>query len=219
MNAGAVPPLVTGPGAEEVVVLLDEEGAAVGTAPKATVHTARTPLHLAFSAYVFGSDGHLLLTRRALDKATFPGIWTNSVCGHPAPGEDLADAVRRRARLELGVSVVGVRLVLPGFRYRAEMDGVVENELCPVYVAWLAPGERLRLDASEVHEATWLPWGEVCEEVRFGLRAVSPWCARQLRLLEGLGPEPRRWPAGDDSLLPPAAQLSARGGGLSPGRG
>ena len=219
MNAGAVPPVVTGPGTEEVVVLLDEEGAAVGTAPKATVHTARTPLHLAFSAYVFGSDGHLLLTRRALDKPTFPGIWTNSVCGHPAPGEDLADAVRRRARLELGVSVVGVRLVLPGFRYRAEMDGVVENELCPVYVAWLAPGERLRLDASEVHEATWLPWGEVCEEVRFGLRAVSPWCARQLRLLEGLGPEPRRWPAGDDSLLPPAAQLSARGGGLSPGRG
>ncbi|WP_235529204.1 MULTISPECIES: isopentenyl-diphosphate Delta-isomerase [unclassified Phycicoccus] len=191
---------------EELVVLLDDEGRAVGTAPKATVHTADTPLHLAFSAYVFGSDGHLLLTRRALDKPTFPGIWTNSVCGHPAPGEDLAEAVRRRALQELGAIVTGVRLVLPGFGYRAEMDGVVEHELCPVYAAWLAPGERLRLDASEVHEATWVGWHEVCEEVRFGLRAVSPWCARQLRLLEALGPDPRRWSEGDAALLPPAAR-------------
>lgn len=191
---------------EELVVLLDDAGNAIGTAPKVSVHSADTPLHLAFSAYVFGSDGHLLLTRRALDKPTFPGIWTNSVCGHPAPGEDLADAVRRRARSELGVTVTGVRLVLPGFGYRAEMDGVVEHELCPVYVAWLAPGERLRLDPEEVHEATWVRWSELCEEVRFGLRAVSPWCARQLRLLEGLGGEPRLWPEGDAARLPPAAR-------------
>lgn len=206
MNRDLVPGERTAAGEEEVVVLLDEDGTAIGTAPKATVHTADTPLHLAFSAYVFGSDGHLLLTRRALGKATFPGIWTNSVCGHPRPGEGLADAVRRRALLELGAAVTSVRLVLPGFSYRAEMHGVVENELCPVYVAWLAPGERLRLDASEVHEATWVGWNEVCEEVRFGLRTVSPWCARQLRLLEALGPDPRRWPEGDDALLPAAAR-------------
>ena len=190
----------------ELVVLLDDAGRAIGTAPKATVHTADTPLHLAFSAYVFGSEGHLLLTRRALDKPTFPGVWTNSVCGHPAPGEDLADAVRRRALLELGVAVTGVRLVLPGFGYRAEMGGVVEHERCPVYAAWLAPGERLRLDASEVHEASWVRWSEVCEQVRFGLRSVSPWSATQLRLLESLGPDPRRWPEGDPALLPPAAR-------------
>ena len=206
MSLDPTPATTTTKDGAEVVVLLDEDGSAVGTAPKATVHTDRTPLHLAFSAYVFGSDGHLLLTRRALDKATFPGIWTNSVCGHPAPGEDLADAVHRRARLELGVEVTGVRLLLPDFRYRAEMHGVVENELCPVYAAWLAPGERLRLDPSEVHEATWVGWNEVCEEVRFGLRAVSPWCARQLRLLEARGPDPRRWSEGDAALLPPAAR-------------
>lgn len=203
MPQGATPPTAMAP---ELVVLLDDAGNAIGTAPKATVHTADTPLHLAFSAYVFGSDGHLLLTRRALDKATFPGIWTNSACGHPAPGEDLTDAVRRRTLLELGVTLGEVRLVLPGFGYRAEMGGVVEHELCPVYAAWLAPGERLRLDASEVHEATWVAWNEVCEEVRFGLRVVSPWCTRQLRLLEGLGPEPRRWLEGDPALLPPAAR-------------
>src|SRR5205085_6984553 len=91
--------------AEELIVLVDDDGTAIGTLPKAQVHHGETPLHRAFSAYLFDDSGRLLITRRAVDKATFPGMWTNTVCGHPGPGEDDAAAIARRARFELGIGV------------------------------------------------------------------------------------------------------------------
>ena len=123
----------------EQVVLLDEDGHDIGAAPKAEVHHADTPLHLAFSCYVFDEAGRFLVTQRARHKPTFGGVWTNSACGHPAPGEPIEDAVRRRVEQEIGVTLDDLWLVLPRFRYRAVMDnGVTENEMCPVFVATTA---------------------------------------------------------------------------------
>lgn len=190
----------------ESVVLLDEAGRAVGVAPKAQVHHARTPLHLAFSAYLFSFDGKLLTTRRSPAKATFPGVWTNSVCGHPAPGEGLSPAVRRRAATELGIRVPRLRLILPGFAYRAEMGGVVENERCPVYAGWLAEGVAVAPDPGEVAEVRWQDWSVFAREVLAGARPVSPWCLEQVRGLAPLGDEPACWPEGDPALLPAAAR-------------
>lgn len=186
----------------ELVVLLDEEGRAVGTTAKSGVHHVETPLHLAFSCYLFDDRGRLLLTRRALDKPTWPGAWTNSVCGHPGPGEAMADAVRRRVRDEVGVEAVGVTLLLPGFRYRAVMpNGIVENEMCPVYVA--TTSDPAVPDPAEVAEVDWVDWDEFRSGVLEGTRPISPWCREQV---EQLPADPLRAPAQSATGLPPAAR-------------
>ena len=186
----------------ELVVLLSEDGTAVGTAPKASVHHAATPLHLAFSCYVLDDSGRLLVTQRALSKRTFPGVWTNSCCGHPAPGEPLADAVVRRVGQELGLGLSDVRLVLPDFRYVAEMpDGTRENEMCPVFTA-RAVGE-VRADVTEVEAFVWEPWAEFRGAVVSGERAVSAWCREQVTALPGDLAGAQARPA---SELPPAAR-------------
>lgn len=184
----------------ELVVLLDEAGRAVGTADKAVVHHDDTPLHLAFSTYLFDEDGRVLVTRRALTKKTFAGVWTNSCCGHPGPGEDLADAARRRVRQELGVTVSDLRLVLPTFRYRAEQDGIVENEMCPVYTALVR--DPVDPDPSEVDSVAWVPWSEFRAGVLDGTRVVSVWCREQVAQLPE---DPLGAPEGSVADLPPAA--------------
>ena len=188
---------------EELVVLLDERGEAIGTTPKRGVHHADTPLHLAFSCYLFDGTGRLLMTRRALHKPTWPGAWTNSVCGHPAPGEPVVDAVRRRVLDEVGLRAEAVRLMLPGFRYRAVMpNGVVENEMCPVYVA-VSSGD-LAPNPDEVDDATWVDWTEFRAGVLDGSREISPWCRQQVELLPE---DPLGGVEQPLSALPPAARV------------
>jgi len=190
----------------ENVVLVDETGFARGTAAKAAVHHTRTPLHLAFSAYLFNRAGQFLLTRRAESKSTWPGAWTNTCCGHPLPGEPLADSVRRRLRQELGIGASELVLVLPRFRYHARMaNGVVENEVCPVYAAY--SDATPTPDPAEVAEIRWVDWDQFCEAARSGRQPISPWCAMQLPELMALGPDPLAWASADAADLPPAAAV------------
>ena len=166
----------------EEVVLLAEDGTPIGTADKASVHTASTPLHLAFSCHLFDGEGRLLVTRRALGKATWPGVWTNSFCGHPAPGERSEDAVRRRAADELGAEIDNLALVLPDFCYRAvDAAGIVEHELCPVFTATIV-GE-LSPSADEVAEWTWVDPRPLLAAVEATPWAFSPWLTLQLPAL------------------------------------
>ncbi len=166
------------PAATEYVVLLSEDGRPIGTADKATVHTTDTPLHLAFSCHVIDEDGRVLLTRRALDKRAWPGVWTNSFCGHPGPGEDPTEAIVRRAEQELGTRVDGIEQAVPDFRYRAVDDsGIVENEICPVFTA------RIRADlaprADEVCAYHWARPEDVRKAVDATPFAFSPWLVAQ----------------------------------------
>ncbi|GAB3442397.1 isopentenyl-diphosphate Delta-isomerase [Actinophytocola sediminis] len=188
----------------EQVVLLDEQGRGIGTEDKATVHHRDTPLHLAFSCYLFNRSGELLVTRRARSKMTWPGVVTNSCCGHPAPGEPFTGAITRRLRDELGLPALTVDLLLPRFRYRAVMaNGLVENELCPVFRA--VSDARPRLAPAEVDEYGWVSWPLFVSLVTGGELAVSPWCREQVEQLVALGDDPLGWPVADDAELPPAA--------------
>jgi isopentenyl-diphosphate delta-isomerase len=189
----------------EQVVLLDEQGRGIGVTDKATVHHHDTPLHLAFSCYVFNARGELLVTRRARAKTTWPGVVTNSCCGHPAPAESFTDAVVRRLTDELGLPVSNVDLLLPAFRYRAVMaNGVVENEMCPVFRA-VTDAEPVA-SPSEVDEHGWISWPLFVGLVSGGELTVSPWCREQVAQLVALGLDPLTWPVADESGLPAAAR-------------
>ncbi|MEI4280425.1 isopentenyl-diphosphate Delta-isomerase [Klenkia terrae] len=171
--------------AEELIVLLDDDGREIGTMPKRLVHHGETPLHRAFSAYLFDAEGRLLVTRRAATKQTFPDMWTNTVCGHPGPGEADADAIARRASDELGLQVAQLRPVLPDYRYRAELAGIVENEICPVYLGVLVGEPAPATD--EVGEWELLTWAAFRARQAAEGDAWSPWCREQADLIETTG--------------------------------
>ena len=184
----------------EKIVLLSADGRAVGTAPKVASHHRSTPLHLAFSCYLVDGDGRVLITQRAHAKPTWPSVWTNSCCGHPAPRESLRRAVSRRTRTELGVGVEDLTLVLPRFRYRAVMpNGVVEHEQCPVVRA--RPVGGVRPHPGEVAASGWRAWADCIDLAR--QPTASPWFRDQVAQLAELG-EPGDWPQADPASLPPA---------------
>lgn len=167
-------------GADEVV-LLDERGQPCGAADRVAVHTTDTPLHLAFSLHLVDDRGRTLLTRRALTKTTWPGVWTNSCCGHPRPGEDVLDAVHRRLGEELGVAVDAIEPVLPDFRYRAvDASGVVEHEVCPVHVAVVPSDLTVSPDPAEVAEHAWVSWDDLHATAAGTPMVLSPWLVEQV---------------------------------------
>ena len=177
LSAGQTDPAV------ELVVLLGEDRSPIGTEPKSTVHHRDTPLHLAFSCHVVNDRGEVLVSRRSLGKRAWPGVWTNAFCGHPLPGELMTDAITRRAAFELGLTLRDVAVVLPDFRYRAvDSSGIVENEICPVYVATAVGAPVLNPD--EAAEYVWTAPLDLQRAVSAAPWAFSPWLALQLAELD-----------------------------------
>lgn len=166
---------------EELIVYCDNAGTPIGTAPKLASHNADTKLHLAFSVFIFNDKAELLLQQRALSKKTWPGVWSNSCCGHVMPDETFEAAARRRLKYELGLSIGELHLVLPDFRYRAEKDGIVENEICPVFVGFTNTEPRPNSD--EVNAVRWVDWKEFVVEVADPGNGYSPWAREEVELL------------------------------------
>lgn len=113
------------------VILVDQHDRQIGTMEKLEAHL-KGRLHRAISIYVFNSHHELLLQRRASGKYHCGGLWTNTCCGHPLPGEATAAAAQRRLQEEMGMSCP----LLPVFEfsYRLEMPGgLVEHEFGHIF--------------------------------------------------------------------------------------
>jgi len=140
----------------DYVVLVNNQNKVLGTAPKLATHNANTPLHRGFSLFLFNSKGKLLLQQRSHLKKTWPLIWSNSCCGHPMLNETNIDAVKRRAEFELGIKLDEVHEILPNFSYKAEMKGIVENEICPVFISFTEKNPIPNKE--EVENIRWIKW-------------------------------------------------------------
>ncbi|MGX8028763.1 isopentenyl-diphosphate Delta-isomerase, partial [Klebsiella pneumoniae] len=140
--------------------------------------TVNPPLHPAFSPWLFNTDGQLLVTRRSLEKKAWPGVWTNSVCGHPQQGEIHEEAVIRRCRYELSVEIASLTPVYLTFRYRAtDPSGIVGNEVCPVYAARVT--SELQVNRDEVMDYQWSDLEAVFRGIDATPWAFSPWMVMQ----------------------------------------
>ena len=166
---------------DDRIVVVDENNTPIRTARKLEAHDGDTPLHRAFSVFLFNRAGELLLQQRAFSKKTWPGVWSNSCCGHPMLHETTAKAAARRLQFELGIKGVDLHLVLPDFRYRAEKDGVVENELCPVFVGFY--DGPIRANDAEVNSVRWTDWAAFIDEVGDPAKGYSPWAIEEVEQL------------------------------------
>jgi isopentenyl-diphosphate Delta-isomerase len=172
---------------KELIVLLDDSDQPIGTAPKLASHHGNTPVHAGFSCYIFNDKGEFLVTQRALSKKVWPGVWTNSVCGHPAPDETHEAAIVRRTRYELGAELRDIAVILPGYRYKTPpFNGIIENEVCPVFTAHLKG--TLRPNPDEVEAYKWMAWSDYVVDAQKHPKKYSYWAKDQLVQLRTLLP-------------------------------
>lgn len=114
------------------VQLVDKQDTPIGAMEKLLAHE-KGELHRALSVIIVNSNNEILLQRRALGKYHSPGLWTNTCCSHPHPGEDALEAAKRRLKEEMGMTA-NLEFVFK-FLYKCDFDnGLIEHELDHVFV-------------------------------------------------------------------------------------
>ena len=114
------------------VSLVDLSDNEIGQMEKLEAHQ-KGLLHRAFSVLIFNDKGELLLQRRAFGKYHSEGLWTNTCCSHPNPGESNLSAAHRRLQEEMGLDCEMKELFY--FIYKAELDNnLIEHELDHVLI-------------------------------------------------------------------------------------
>ena len=157
---------------EDLVVLVDPGDVVIGVAPKLEAHREGW-LHRAVSVVLFDDDGRLLIQRRADGKYHSGGLWSNTCCGHPLPGESIEEAAKRRLRQELGIGDCRLTSASEFLYYARVNDGLVEHELDHVLVGeWTGD---VRPAPSEVSAVRWIDCATLLGELADWPSRFTPW--------------------------------------------
>ncbi len=158
--------------APQRVILVDENDVQRGVEEKLRAHENGGNLHRAFSVFVFDTDGKLLLQKRASSKYHAGGLWANTCCSHPAPGESVEDAAHRRLQEEMGFDCE-LREVF-SFIYKADVgNGLTEHEFDHVFFGTF-DGNPMP-NKEEVEEWQRSPIGELRKDVALHPEKYAPW--------------------------------------------
>jgi isopentenyl-diphosphate Delta-isomerase len=153
------------------VILVTEQDEVMGTMEKMQAHE-KGLLHRAFSVFIFNSRGELLLQRRALDKYHSAGLWTNTCCSHPTPGEDTLDAATKRLEEEMGFSVPLEKVF--DFVYRADFsNGLTEHEFDHVFAGEYE--SEIRANPEEVMDYSYKTVADIRQLLNKHPEQFTPW--------------------------------------------
>ena len=153
------------------VILVDFQDNAIGVMEKMMAHETGK-LHRAFSIFIFNDKEELLLHRRALTKYHSPGLWTNTCCSHPMPGEDVLAAAHRRLKEEMGMECTLVKSF--DFIYHAELDNdLIEHEFDHVFFG--RSNESPVINAEEVCEWKWMKLYDLYIDSQLNAEKYTAW--------------------------------------------
>lgn len=167
--------------ATEHVVLVDQDDNTLGTAEKLLTHEQGL-CHRAFSVFVYRQrvTTEFLLQQRAEGKYHSPGLWTNTCCSHPRPGEEIIQAGQRRLKEEMGIQTA---LTWIGkFHYIAHFaNGLIENEVDHVLVGSLMD-ESFQVNPEEVQNYRWISLPDLQKELSSQPEKFTPWLKEALEM-------------------------------------
>lgn len=144
----------------EDIILVDKDDNQIGMGEKMEVHK-KGLLHRAFSVFIWNDNGELMLQQRAMHKYHTPGLWSNTCCSHPKPGESTADAAIRRLHEEMGINCDLKEKT--SIVYQSKFDNnLIEHEYDHVLFGYC--NESPIINKNEVHAWKWISVDElICD--------------------------------------------------------
>ena len=169
--------------ATELVILVDEQDNPTGIAEKLAAHRENL-CHRAFSVFIYryAPDLQILLQQRAANKYHSSGLWTNTCCSHPRPGEEIISAGERRLKEEMGIQAE--LRSLGYFHYIAPFaNGLTENEVDHVLIG-VTNESPITPNPAEVQNHRWVNLTTLKQEMTRTPDNFTPWLAKALALVE-----------------------------------